>query len=164
MSQYHYLSKRPNVCMKNVSFDRLLNSCHADWIKMPHTLLIFSQSNAWCWYKFTYWMANGADPDQLASSELIWIYTVCKGRIYPDSAGQILIIFCRTWPISGVRRYRDSYSWFWIATHGGCWPTGISSTVIILRKQDCEQLTETFAVTRKQKQTFRSVVTAFGKW
>ena len=22
-----------------------------------------------CWYKFTYWMANSADPDQLASSE-----------------------------------------------------------------------------------------------
>ena len=23
-------------------------------------------------------MANSADPDQLASSQLIWIYTVCK--------------------------------------------------------------------------------------
>ena len=32
-------------------------------------------------------MANSADPDQLASS-LIWIYTVCKGRVYPGSAGQ----------------------------------------------------------------------------
>ena len=31
-------------------------------------------------------MANSADPDQLAS--LIWIYTVCKGRVYPGSAGQ----------------------------------------------------------------------------
>ena len=28
-------------------------------------------------------MANSADPDQLASSEAnIWIYTVCKGRVY----------------------------------------------------------------------------------
>ena len=25
-----------------------------------------------CWYKFTYWMANSADPDQLASSEANW--------------------------------------------------------------------------------------------
>ena len=46
-------------------------------------------------------MANSADPDQLASSEadlsgfmkkqLIWTYTVCKGRAYPGSAGQGLI-------------------------------------------------------------------------
>ena len=34
-------------------------------------------------------MTNRADPDQLASSEaLIWIYTVCIGRVYPGSAGQ----------------------------------------------------------------------------
>ena len=53
-------------------------------------------------------MANSADPDELASSDLhcllrqgmscstseglrsqqIWIYTVCKGRVYPGSAGQ----------------------------------------------------------------------------
>ena len=25
-----------------------------------------------CWYKFTYWMTNSADPDQLASSEANW--------------------------------------------------------------------------------------------
>ena len=30
-------------------------------------------------------MANSADPDQL---QLIWIYTVCKGWVYPGSAGQ----------------------------------------------------------------------------
>ena len=30
-------------------------------------------------------MTNSTDPDQLASSEL---YTVCKGRVYPGSAGQ----------------------------------------------------------------------------
>ena len=34
-------------------------------------------------------MTNSADPDQLASSEAnIWIYTVCKDRVYPGSAGQ----------------------------------------------------------------------------
>ena len=34
-------------------------------------------------------MTNSADPDQLAlRSQLIWIYTVCKGRVYPGSAGQ----------------------------------------------------------------------------
>ena len=36
-------------------------------------------------------MANSADPDQLASSELIWIYIVRNGRVYTDSAGQGLI-------------------------------------------------------------------------
>ena len=37
-------------------------------------------------------MANSVDPDQLAS--LIWIYTVCKckGRVYPCSAGQGLMM------------------------------------------------------------------------
>ena len=25
-----------------------------------------------CWYRFTYWMTNSADPDQLASSEANW--------------------------------------------------------------------------------------------
>ena len=38
-------------------------------------------------------MANSADPDQLASSDLIWIYTVCKGRVYPGSAGQGLTMY-----------------------------------------------------------------------
>ena len=32
-------------------------------------------------------MANSADPDQFRS-QLIWIYTVCKGKVYPGSAGQ----------------------------------------------------------------------------
>ena len=37
-------------------------------------------------------MANSIDPDQLASEDAnIWIYTVCKGRVYPGSAGQGLM-------------------------------------------------------------------------
>ena len=49
-------------------------------MKMPCLLLIFSQSDYliqieadpdWS-YKFTYLMANSADPDQLASSEANW--------------------------------------------------------------------------------------------
>ena len=41
---------------------------------MPHPLVIVSQSDylTYCWYKFTYWMANSTDPDQLASSEANW--------------------------------------------------------------------------------------------
>ena len=35
-------------------------------------------------------MTNSEDPDQLAS-KLIWIYTVCKGRTYPGSAGLQLV-------------------------------------------------------------------------
>ena len=34
-------------------------------------------------------MTNSVDSDQLASSEAnTWIYTVCKGTVYPGSAGQ----------------------------------------------------------------------------
>ena len=32
-------------------------------------------------------MANSVDPDQFRS-QLIWICTVCKGRLYPGSTGQ----------------------------------------------------------------------------
>ena len=42
-----------------------------------------------CCYKFAYLMANSADPDQLASSEANRSgSTLCKGRVYLDSAGQ----------------------------------------------------------------------------
>ena len=34
-------------------------------------------------------MTNSADPDLF---QLIWIYTVCKDRVYPDSAGQGLTL------------------------------------------------------------------------
>ena len=43
-----------------------------------------------CCYKFTYLMANSADPDQLVSSESG--STVCKGSVYPGSAGQGLSV------------------------------------------------------------------------
>ena len=45
------------------------------------------------WYKFAYLMANSADPKSVGffRSQLIWIYTVFKGRVYPGSAGQGLI-------------------------------------------------------------------------
>ena len=37
-------------------------------------------------------MTNSADPDQLASrNRLIWIYTVCKDKAYPGSAGPGLL-------------------------------------------------------------------------
>ena len=35
-------------------------------------------------------MTNSVAPDQLRS-QLIWIYTVCKGREYPGTAGQELL-------------------------------------------------------------------------
>ena len=34
-----------------------------------------------CCYKFTYLMANSADPDRFRS-QLIWSYPICKGRVY----------------------------------------------------------------------------------
>ena len=49
-----------------------LTPCPAKYIKMPHPLLIFSQSDYLSCIvaiKFTNLMANSADPDQLASSD-----------------------------------------------------------------------------------------------
>ena len=42
-------------------------------------------------------MANSADSDQLFRSQLIWIYTVCKGMVYPGSAGQASL---GTWKVN----------------------------------------------------------------
>ena len=54
---------------------------------MPCPLLIFSQSDYYIQIVAinVHTMANSADPDQ---SQLIWIYTVCKGRVYSGSGGQ----------------------------------------------------------------------------
>ena len=41
--------------------------CHACFHFQPIRLL-----DPGCWYKFTYWMTNSADPDQVASSEATW--------------------------------------------------------------------------------------------
>ena len=49
-------------------------------------------------------MANSADPDQL-ESKLIWIYAVCKGRIYLGSAGLGLTGF-----LSGTYYIYSEYS------------------------------------------------------
>ena len=43
--------------------------------------------NPHCCYRFTYLMANSADKMScFFRSRLIWIYTVCKGRVYQGSA------------------------------------------------------------------------------
>ena len=49
-------------------------------------------------------MTNSADPDQLASKEANWIYTVCKGRVYRGPVGQRLKKYFYRWFIkySGV--------------------------------------------------------------
>ena len=45
-----------------------------------------------CRYKFENLITNSADPDHgFFRGQLIWIYTVCKSRVYPGSAGQGLI-------------------------------------------------------------------------
>ena len=56
----------------------LINPCPAELIKMPHPLLVFSQSDYFIQIvdiNSQYFMANSVDPDQLASSsQLTWIY------------------------------------------------------------------------------------------
>ena len=48
-----------------------------------------------CWYEFTYWMTNSADPDHLSSEEANWLDLHCLQRQYPGSAGQGLKIESR---------------------------------------------------------------------
>ena len=66
--------------------------CPAEWINLPRLLLIFSQSDYLIWnFAIISQIFTG---EQCRSrsvgffrSQLIWIYTVCKGRVYPGSAG-----------------------------------------------------------------------------
>ena len=72
---------------------------------MPGQLLFFSQSeylikvdtNAHVWWQTVCSSFNSADSDQLAffKSQLIWMYTVCKGRACPGSAGPQLKCFLK---------------------------------------------------------------------
>ena len=60
---------------------------------LPHPFLTVNQSDKLyvvCSYKFTNWMKNSVDPDQMTSSEIIWSgsTTVFKGNAYPGSPGQ----------------------------------------------------------------------------
>ena len=61
-----------------------INPCPAEKIKMPRPLLIFSRSD----YLIHIVAINSHTKRQTVQSQLIWIYTVCKCRIYPGSAGQ----------------------------------------------------------------------------
>ena len=81
---------------------------------MPCLFQIFSQSD----YLFqivdinlhTEWQTVQIQISWLLRSQLIWIYTVCKGRVYPGSARQGLIIsashFC-----SGEGRWEYEEGW-----------------------------------------------------
>ena len=66
------------TCLTRVMLNNLW--CHAHF-KFSARLL-----NPSCSYKFKYLMTNSADPDQLRSQ--LSKSPVCKGRVYPDSAGQ----------------------------------------------------------------------------
>ena len=71
---------------------------------MPHPLLIFSQSDYLIQVVIQINILNDKQCRSrsvgfLIRSQLIWIFTVCKGRTYPGSAGQDLIncIFPKYW-------------------------------------------------------------------
>ena len=72
-------------------------------------------------------MANSADPKQLASSELVWIYTVCTGRAYQGSAGQGLKMVWTALSLSmkkvelGFRICQSSVSIMWLGVVSCVW-------------------------------------------
>ena len=63
---------------------------------MPYPLLIFSHQITW--FRFFIQIHLFTDKQCRSRSvcffrsQLIWIYTVCKGRVYPGSAGLVLMI------------------------------------------------------------------------
>ena len=71
-----------------------VNSCHAEYNKMPHPLL--TEPIRWldpgCWYNSpTEWQTVQIQISWLLRSQLIWIYTVFKDRVYPGPARPGLI-------------------------------------------------------------------------
>ena len=115
---------------------RSVNLCPAEYIKMPCLLLIFSQSeflirivaiNLHTWWQTV---------QIKISCQLIWIYTVCKGRIYPGSAGQGLKLFydCHintssSYTKEGSTGARNIFSW---VTHKTYWILHIFYFMIFL--------------------------------
>ena len=69
-------------------------------------------------------MANSADPDQLASSsQQIWIYTVCKGRVFPGSAGQGLNMYCNIRNVKPIMFVTQQFYSRKINNNSYCWLT-----------------------------------------
>ena len=67
-----------------------LNLCPAELIKMPYPFQIFIQSGYLIQTDINSHFERQTVQIQiswLVRSQLIWIYTVCKGRVCPGSAG-----------------------------------------------------------------------------
>ena len=69
-----------------------LNPCHAEWMKMPRPLLIFSKSSNLIQIvdinSYTECKQCRSRSVGVIRSQVIWIYTICKIRVYLGSAGQ----------------------------------------------------------------------------
>ena len=80
----------------NWRWSLLFSSCYAELIKIPRPLLIFSHSDSWSRLLIYTQIVNGKQCRSRSvgfiRSQLIWICTVCKGRVYLGSAGLELIL------------------------------------------------------------------------
>ena len=76
---------------------------------MPRPFRIFSQSDYLIQIldinSHTEWQAVQIQISWLLRSQLIWIYTVCKGRVYPGSAGLGIISLQVVFLLSVPRRF-----------------------------------------------------------
>ena len=74
MIEDHMVNLKWSYMPRLVQKKTVINLCHAQKIKMPRPLLIFSQSDYLIQIVDTnsQLMTNSADPDQLASSEANW--------------------------------------------------------------------------------------------
>ena len=72
----------------------MINPCPAEYIRMPHPLLILSQSDSLIQIvdinSHAEWQTVQIRSVGFFRNQLIWIYTVCKGRVDAGSAGQAL--------------------------------------------------------------------------
>ena len=85
--EIEYSSLKPSANAA-LNFYPLILSCWINWDAMPTSnfqpIRLLDMD---CCYKFTYLMANCADPDQLASEEANWFGLHCLQWLYLGSAG-----------------------------------------------------------------------------
>ena len=66
---YRYILQKERYILQK----ECINPCHTEYIAMPTSnFQPIRLLDPDCKYKFIYWIANSADPDQLASAEANW--------------------------------------------------------------------------------------------
>ena len=108
----------------------LINPCHAEKIKMLCPLLIFSQSD---YFRLLIQIHILNDKQSRSRSvgffrsQLIWIYTVCKVRVHPGSAGL------------GIRKNSYLHAYMYLLTGANSWISLLCGEIAYLQLETPNQ-------------------------